>query len=216
MTTFAGYASLLIVIAQPTRDRLSERREANRQEVTNAAWEVAREHGLAQMTLRQVATRVGMQPPSLYSHFASKDAIYDAMFRQAWETYEAQTEDLQHRLDGDPRIALNTMAASFVDFALADLPRHQLMNVRMIPGFEPSPESYEPAVRVLDRLRTALLRLGIKDDDAVDLFTALTGGLVDQQWANDPGGDRWRRLLDRAVDMYATEMGVPRPERKTR
>lgn len=216
MTTSAAYATLLTMVVQPTRDRQSERREATRREVTDAAWEVAGEHGLAQMTLRQVAARVGMQPPSLYSHFASKEAIYDAMFRQAWEKCEAQIEGLEQRLDRNPRTALKTIASTFFDFALADLPRYQLMNTRTIPGFEPSPESYEPAVRVLDRLRANLVRLGIKDDVAVDLFTALTGGLVDQQWANDPGGDRWRRLLDRAVDMYATEMGVPPPEGRTR
>jgi len=36
---------------------------------------------IAGLTLRDIATRVGMQQPSLYSHFASKQAIYDAMFR---------------------------------------------------------------------------------------------------------------------------------------
>ena len=28
-----------------------------------------------------------MQQPSLYSHFASKQAIYDAMFKQAWQAF---------------------------------------------------------------------------------------------------------------------------------
>jgi len=42
----------------------------------------------------------------------------------------------------------------------------------------------------------------------IDLYTALIGGLVDAQLANDPGGDRWRRLLDRSVDMYADNVGL--------
>ena len=37
----------------------------------------------------------------------------------------------------------------------------------------------------------------------------IIGGLVDAQLANDPGGDRWRRLLDRAVDMFADNLGLP-------
>jgi hypothetical protein len=90
------------------------------------------------------------------------------------------------------------------------------MNVRTIPGFEPSPESYEPAVRIIRRLDASLDRLGITDPAAADLLTALTAGLIEQQWANDPGGNRWRRLLDRAVDMYATEMGIPRQRKRTR
>jgi AcrR family transcriptional regulator len=204
------------VLVRPTRDRQTERRETTRREILAAAWDVAREQGLAQLTLREVASRVGMRAPSLYSHFPSKHAIYDGMFRQAWETYEAEIDGLEDRLPPDARAALKVIAASLVDFSLADLPRHLLMNVRTIPGFEPSPESYEPAVRVIQRLHANLDRLGITDPAAADLFTALTGGLVDQQWANDPGGDRWRRLLDRVVDMYATEMGVPRPRRRTR
>ena len=44
------------------------------------------------------------------------------------------------------------------------------------------------------------------------LYTALIAGLVDQQWANDPGGSRWARLLDRAIDMYADNLDLPREE----
>ena len=79
----------------PNRDRQAERREATRQEILTAAWAVAREQGLAQLTLREVAERVGMRAPSLYTHFASKHAIYDAMFADAWtqylEVYEARS-----------------------------------------------------------------------------------------------------------------------------
>ena len=36
----------------------------------------------------------------------------------------------------------------------------------------------------------------------MDLWTALLTGLVTQQMSNDPGGDRWERLIDRAVHMF--------------
>ena len=32
--------------------------------------------------------------------------------------------------------------------------------------------------------------------------------MVDAQLANDPGGDRWSRLLDRAIDMFADNVGI--------
>ena len=214
LTTDRCTVILLTVIGAPNRDRAAERRQATRREILEAAWEVAREQGLAQLTLREVATKVGMRAPSLYSHFPSKHAIYDAMFRQAWEAYEAEIDGLEERLPPDPRAALKMIAASFVDFCLADLPRHQLMNQQIIPGFHPTPASYAPAVRILERGQANLQRIGITDPDGGDLFTAVIGGLIDQQWANDPGGDRWRRLLDRVVDMYATEVGVPRPRRR--
>ncbi len=186
----------------------TRRREAAREAILEAAWAVAHEHGLAALTLREVAARVGMRAPSLYSHFGSKNAIYDAMFAQAWGAYERVRTALE--LPAEPRAGLRVLARSFFDFAMADLARHQLMNVRTVPGFTPSAESYAPAVRVHDRLRAYLVSIGLPRDEDVDLCTALISGLIDQQWANDPGGDRWGRLLEPAIAMYADAVGLPK------
>ncbi len=195
------------MLGEATADWQSKRREAARREILDAAWEVARENGLAALTLREVAARVGMRAPSLYSHFASKNAIYDAMFGQSWRSYEELTDGAV--LPAQPRAVLRARAHRFFDFAVADLPRHQLMNLRTIPGFTPSAESYAPAVRVMDRLRSVMAGMGITDDGDVDLYVAIVGGLADAQWANDPGGTRYARLLDRAVDMYADALHLP-------
>jgi predicted enzyme related to lactoylglutathione lyase len=37
---------------------------------------------------------------------------------------------------------------------------------------------------------------------SVRMATALVTGLVDQQVSNDPGGDRWIRLIDESIDMF--------------
>jgi AcrR family transcriptional regulator len=202
------------MLGTPNRNRVTERREATRREILDAAWEVAREQGLSQITLRDVATRVGMQAPSLYSHFASKNAIYDAMFAQAWtdchETVLAAEE--RHAAQGGARNARATLrlnARTFFDFAVSDLARHQLMNQRTIPGFEPTADAYAPAVAVLEALKKRLRAIGVKRQQDVDLYVALVGGLVDGQLANDPGGTRWARLVDRAVDMFANDVGLP-------
>ena len=136
------------MLGAPRRDRLAERREATRKEILGAAWELAQEQGLAEFTLRDVADRVGMRAPSLYTHFESKHAIYDAMFGQAWRDFEQVALAELAQLPPDPRAAVRRMARVFFDFAIANPARHQLMNQRTIPGFEPSPESYAPAVRV--------------------------------------------------------------------
>src|SRR5579872_3970788 len=70
------------MVGTPIRDRRTERREATKLEILGAAWDLVRAEGLAALTLRDLATKVGMQPPSLYSYFDSKHAIYDAMFLQ--------------------------------------------------------------------------------------------------------------------------------------
>jgi AcrR family transcriptional regulator len=168
---------------------------------------VAREHGLAALTLRQVAERVGMRTPSLYSHFDSKHAIYDAMFGEAWLEYGAVMTVMP--VPAAPRARLRLMGRTFFDFATADLARHQLMNDRVIPDFTPTAENYAPAVQVYARMQELLAGIGIRDAGDVDLFTALLSGLIHQQWANDPGGTRWAALVDRAMDMYADALGLP-------
>ena len=182
-------------------------------EILDAAWAVAREVGLAQLTLRAVAERVGMRAPSLYSHFDSKHAIYDAMFGQAWTECLAVSNGALAHAPADVRGALRLSARTFFDFAVSDLPRHQLMNLRTIPGFEPSPEAYAPAVATLDLVRQLFARHGITSQEELDLYVAVVGGLVDAQQANDPGGDRWSRLLDRAVDMFVDSLDLATKQR---
>lgn len=176
-----------------------------------AAWSVAEEKGLAQITLRDVAARVGMRAPSLYSHFESKHAIYDAMFGQAWSDFERVASAELEALPESPRDAVRRTARVFFDFATANPARHQLMNHRTIPGFEPSPEAYAPAVRVLERGRQLFRDLGLADPADFDVWIAMVGGLINQQLANDPGGTRWSALLDRALDIWAGGVGLPDP-----
>lgn len=196
------------MLETPNRDRVAERREATRREILDAAWEVAREQGLSQITLRDVAERVGMRAPSLYSHFESKNAIYDAMFADAWTEFLAVVRAANAKRPRSLRAALRLYARTFFDFTADDLARHQLMNQRTIPGFEPAPDSYAPAVTVLELLSENLAPQGVTRQADIDLYVAIVGGLVDAQLANDPGGDRWRKLLDRAVDMYADNLGI--------
>jgi AcrR family transcriptional regulator len=193
----------------PKRDRVAERREATRAEILQAAWDLAQEQGLAEFTLRDLAERVGMRAPSLYTHFESKHAIYDAMFGQAWSDYEqvalAELADLPQA----PRAAIRRMARVFFDFAVANPARHQLMNQRTIPGFEPSADAYAPAVRVLELGRQILRNPGTTDPADFDIGGAIIDGMINQQLANDPGGTRWSALLDRAMDMWADGVGLP-------
>jgi AcrR family transcriptional regulator len=200
----------------PIRDRQAERREATRREIIDAAWEIAKRDGLAAVTLREVAARVGMQSPSLYTHFASKNAIYDAMFGQAWSGYLQVCRNLESSIPRPARKALLFMAVTFVDFALADQARFQLMNQRMVVEFEPTPESYAPSLQVMSLFGERLVRIGVRSDADVDLCVAIIGGLIDAQLANDPGGDRWVKQLPRAMDMFADEVGLPGPRLRSK
>jgi AcrR family transcriptional regulator len=189
------------VLEQPSRDRRAERHAATRAEILDAAWEQVRDRGLAALSLRDLARTVGMQPPSLYSYFASKNAILDAMYAQGAQQFVDQQKESMP-LPSDPRAALKAMVHFFVEFCAADFARYQLLFQRTIPGFEPSPESFKISEDNLAELGELLARCGVSDPESLDLFTALGTGLTDQQLSNDPGGDRWIRLIDDAVDMF--------------
>ena len=174
---------------------------ATRSEILEASWGLVRENGLSGLALRDIAATVGMRAPSLYWYFDSKNAIFDAMFAEGNRTLLVQMD--AQEVPTEPRALLHRLASVFVQFAVHDAARFQLMFQRTIPGFVPSPESYALATEVVERSRAWFATSGIANPSHFDLWTALVSGLASQQLANDPGGDRWQRLIDDAVDMFA-------------
>ena len=189
------------MLGEPTRDRRAERHAATRTEILEAAWAQVRANGLAALSLRDLARSVGMQPPSLYSYFDSKNAIYDAMYAQGAQAFVDEQRASMPTPD-DPLEALKVLLRFFVGFCSADFARYQLLFQRTIPGFEPSPESFRISQDNLAELGDLLARCGVTDPGALDLLTAIGTGLTDQQLSNDPGGDRWIRLIDEAMEMF--------------
>ncbi|HUF99385.1 MAG TPA: hypothetical protein VMM60_14750 [Ilumatobacter sp.] len=94
---------------------------------------------------------------------------------------------------------------AFVDFCVTDPVRYQLLFQRTIPEFTPSTQSYAVAVQAYEQMTERLATIGVRDQETLDLWTAMMTGLTDQQISNDPGGDRWTRLIDRAVDMLLAD-----------
>jgi AcrR family transcriptional regulator len=189
-------------------DWRESRRQSARDAIVEAAWALVREEGLAGLSLRDLAARAGITTPTVYSYFESKHAIYDAMFGQAaaaFATHMAAPHDTD-----DPRAVLAASARRFVEFCTADVARYQLLFQHTIPGFVPSSESYAPALRALDDTRERLACNGFTDPRQLDMWTALLNGLVDQQISNDLGGDRWIRLIDDFVTMFANHCETQR------
>jgi AcrR family transcriptional regulator len=145
---------------------------------------------------------MGMRAPSLYSYFSSKNAIYDAMYAQGAREFLQVQSTLA--LSGDPLVDVRLCLHFFAGFCTQDPARYQLIFQRTIPGFEPSPESFALNVQGLEGVRRQLEASGITDPAAMDLLTAIGTGLIDQQLSNDPGGDRWLRLIDEAAEMFVT------------
>jgi AcrR family transcriptional regulator len=188
-------------------DRRAARHAATKAEILDAAWQLARERGLSGWTLRDVAEAVGMRAPSLYVYFDSKNALYDAMFAdgnaELLRRARAAADDVAMRRPPAAEV-LRIAAFLYFDFCVEDPARYQLLYLRTVPGFVPSEASFALAHEVLDQ-GTAVLR-DVGAGDRIDLWTALLAGLVTQQVSNDPGGERWRRLVDPAVEMFLAAM----------
>jgi AcrR family transcriptional regulator len=186
-------------------DVRGRRREQTRGEILDAAWRLAERDGLATLSLRDLAAEVGMRAPSLYTYFAGKAAIFDAMFAQGYEQLDAVYADLT--LDAaDPAAALTDATVKFVHFCQASIPRYQLLFTRVVADWQPSPEAYAASVASYERMVDRLALLGVVGEHALDLWTAITAGLAAQQLANDPSGDRWVALSRDATEMFLAHL----------
>jgi AcrR family transcriptional regulator len=180
-------------------DRRRVRHLETRREILDHAWDIARREGLAGLSLSELARHMQMRTPSLYTYFESKNAVYDAMFAEAAAAFLERLRNLD--FPSDHLRALQMLARAFFDFCVEDPARYQLLFQRTIPGFEPSVESYAVAVEALALTGEFLAEFGIRDQAHLDMVTAIATGLTDQQISNEPGGHRWRDLLDETIEM---------------
>lgn len=200
----------------PNSDRRSVRRQETSSEIVDAAWKLAKEQGLAGISMRDLGDSVNMRAQSIYTYFGSKSEIYDAMFRAGYHEFSKSLADLPANLPAgaEPAEQLRNAAHRFFEFCTNEPVRYQLLFQRTIPDFEPSAESWQLALSVYEEMSHRFELIGITDPEALDLWTALLTGLVDQQISNDPGGDRWRRLIDRSVDMYLMNVSSQTTKRR--
>ena len=183
---------------------VTQRREAKVTSIVASAWQLAREHGIAGVSLHALAREVGMRQPSLYEYFDSKNALYDAMFADGNRQLLARLEALT--LPRDPRAALKKFMAAFVTFGLEDPARYELLFERHIRDFTPSPESYALAEEALGRAVKVMHEAGVDRQGDIDCIVAMVAGLMEAQLSNDPGGNRWTRHLNRLVDLYVDDV----------
>lgn len=199
--------------AEPRRDRRRARHEATKREILATAWQMVRADGLNALSLRALAHAVDMEPQSLYTYFSSKRAVYDQLFADGNQQLLARLELIE--TSDDPYDMLRANARLFVTFAAEDQARYELLFMRTIPDFEPSDDSYAVAVAVFAKSRSILNSVGLRKDADFDLWTALVSGLAGQQLANEPGGQRYLRLIDGAVEMFAQYVFTPAVRRRS-
>jgi AcrR family transcriptional regulator len=210
-------------------DRRHLRRAATIDELLEIAVQVMAEQGAGGLSLGEVARRMGIRPPSLYVYFASKNAVYDAVFAMGWRMVnEVITALPPVDPKADAEASLRPAATAFVRWCI-DHPVHaQLMLWRPVPNWEPSPEAYEPAIVALDLTRDLLAGLQaigkLRDDvpvlELVNAWTVIGTGVISRQLANAPHESfetgSFTQVLPALVSMYATHYrAAPSRKKKT-
>jgi AcrR family transcriptional regulator len=121
-------------VTASSASRLSPR--AN--EVVRAARELLEEEGLAALSMRRLADRLGIRAPSLYKHFADKQELEAALISDAFEEQAAVFEAALAET-GDP---LRAIATAYRQFAREHPHLYRLMTERplerdrLAPGVE--------------------------------------------------------------------------------
>ncbi|MFD1939507.1 TetR/AcrR family transcriptional regulator [Nonomuraea mangrovi] len=105
-----------------------------REEILAAAEELLVETGReGALTLRAVAGRTGVSTPSVYLHFADKDALIEAVCLRAWDELERRMRDAARGV-GDPFRALGRCGRVYVRFALDHPAQYRVLMMRQGSG----------------------------------------------------------------------------------
>lgn len=168
-----------------------------RRAILDAARELMRVEGVGALSLNEVARRVGMKTPSLYTYFSSKHDLYDALFLEGVREYRRRLADLaqHHSFEGD----LNEVAmADYMAFADENPDLYQLVFERPVPGFVPSAASLTEAAAMLAdaeamfarAIESGVIASGLSPAATRDLWIALAHGLTALKRANEPEASR--------------------------
>jgi AcrR family transcriptional regulator len=122
-------------VSETTTRRRSPRGQGAtlREDLLRAAMDLLAEGGSEDaLTMRAVATRVGVSVPSVYLHFADKQALLDAVCE---EVFEALHVAMRSAEEGAPHAfeALRRQGVAYVDFALANPEHYRIVMMRSHP-----------------------------------------------------------------------------------
>jgi AcrR family transcriptional regulator len=203
---------------------------AVRQSILDTAREIMRSEGVGALSLNEVARRLGMKTPSLYTYFSSKHDLYDALFLDGMKQFRLRLTTLfaVHTIEGD---LLEAAIFDYMAFADENPDLYALLFERPVPGFVPSETSMQEAAGLLEdgerqfqaAIEAGLIRSGLDAAATRDLFIAITHGLTSLKRANEPAapmtGGRFGPLIPAAAALitaaWRTSPSDPEPPRST-
>lgn len=178
--------------------------------VVDAAGDLADEIGFDAVSVSELARRLGVRTPSLYSHVGGSDDLRTRVALAALEEMADQAADAMAGRSGYD--ALVALTGSYRSYARAHPGRYAASRLRLTP--ERAAASVGPRHAAL--ARAVLLGYGLDGDDAthaVRLIGATTHGFIALESAGGfdhsfPAPDAsWERVLE-AVDLALRSWGA--------
>lgn len=193
-------------------ERRRQYRQAMVEDILTIARAMMQKDGVAALNFNAIARQLGLQPPSLYTYFESKNAIYDELFRRGFLEFGRWMDERPHQ-DGPVRENMTSAMYTYLRFAQQNPDLYQLMFQRPAPDFVPSEESMAVSLAQLEEARRQFARIfesgelqsDLPVEEARDLFIALQHGLAELHLANNPelpvGEGRFGKLIPQAVQL---------------
>lgn len=122
-----------------------------------AAHEVIAEHGVEQLSLRDVARRLGVSHQAPYKHYASRDHLLAEVIRRCFVHF-AVALDARERQD-DARAELHELGRRYLAYAAQHALEYRLMFATPWPEPAQHPELVRTALHAFDVLRAVLRRV---------------------------------------------------------
>lgn len=129
-----------------TKRSPTARERLSRETVARAALELADAEGLEALTIRRLATGLGVTPMALYWHFKDKDALLDGMAEQLFSEVRLPEVDPDATWDDELEAVLRALLAG-----LAAHPAVALMVKSRILGNDPGRDISERILGLLHR-----------------------------------------------------------------
>jgi len=187
-------------------ERKEREREALRERILDAAFEVVSAGGVDALTMRGIADRIEYSATALYTHFADKDALLVALCHREFLQLAVQLQRFEPGVD--PLEDLTNLGRAYCRFALGNPQAYRLMF--LLPGMPSRPmqcsvddveptDAYGIVVAVVARARAAgVLREGLGDDELVgQTLWANLHGLLALEIIKHDKGIPWRPIADR-------------------
>lgn len=142
---------------------------ALRDEVLKAAMDLLRETGSEEsVSLRAVASRVGVSVPSIYLHFEDKQALMDAVCSEVFDALHVRMKEASADAP-DPWQGLRRQGIAYVHFALENPEHYRIVMMGRPTTMDPAEEIASGAFsHLLDRVQ-ACVAIGVLEGDPIQL-----------------------------------------------